>query len=528
MGGWTAGARYDIRGDVHLHQSAPPDELRFAVWRYRGYEPLPRFLELLRADAEAWGAFRNADGRLSPVVPTVDVARLVGQMVFYWAQEDPRGPSLASRLDQATALSPAFAIDVARQVGAALSEIHAQGLVHGDLDPANVHLAGNLDFVRLAWGGLASRLERAGVDVGRGHGRGLAEVAPEVLLGRTPRVRADVYGLAALTYRMLAGQPAWLVRKNGPLPGVTSEDPLPPLPEWVVSPLPEILAIGLQRDPDRRPSDVADFCDRLAQAARAIADLPDPPGTWAPPHLGDHAEPTPPTVQRTLSPMERLIGPDPALSNAPPVGILGSAGTSTPLPGVRSVVPALARSLTPLPVTTLPPPERTVPPPVPVRRQGPLGPQGAPYALGALMVVGFTAVLAAVLCGGMATTRGPLPVPVPVVVEAVAPPSAPVVTLLSDPSTADVLRDGVSIGHTPMPLPLPSPDDPPVVLEIRKPGYVAQQVTLSADEPPQRVVTLAADAPARVLSLPSARPEPVEPAVEAPVPPPLPDLRQQR
>jgi serine/threonine protein kinase len=525
IGGWTVGSRIDVRGDVHLHLSAAPDTLRVAVWRYRGYEPLPRFLEQLRRDAAAWGAFRTSDGRLGAVVPTVDVARIPGQMVFYWAQEDPRGPSLASRLDQSTLLAPAFALDVARQLGAALEEIHGRGLVHGDLDPSNVHLAGSLDLVRLAWGGLASRLERAGIDVGRGKTRSLAEVAPEVLMGAVPGPRSDLYGLAALTFRMLAGQPPWLVRRSGPVPGVTDDNPLPPLPEWVVSPLPELLAIALQRDPNRRPDSVGDWCDRLAQAAAAVEAMPAPPGSWAPPD--DELQPTPPTVTRTLSPMERLMAPDPALSNTPP----GSMAP-TPLPGVRSVVPALGRTATPM-VTSLPPPERTPPPPSlrapqapSVRRPRPSTPALAPFALGSMMIVGFTAVLAAVLCSGpFARAPGPpAAIPVPVVISgqppaaaSAAPAAAPQIMLYSDPATADVLRDGERVGVTPMAVTLPGPDEAPLRLELRKAGFRARAVEIghgsedvvehlaplqpassqSAPQPgaPQPVIDLPADLP---------------------------------
>lgn len=526
VGGWTVGARYEVRGDLHLHLAASPEPMRIAVWRYRGFEPLPRFLEQLRADAEAWGAFHTEDGSMAPVVPTVDVARIVGQMVFYWAQEDPRGPTLATRLEQNTALSPGFAVDVARQLGAALVEIHARGLVHGDLDPHNVHLAGSLDFVRLAWGGLATRLERAGVDVGRGRGRGLAEVAPEVLMGRPPTQRSDLYALAALTFRMLAGQPPWLVRRNGPLPGVTADDPLPPLPEWVVSPIPDLLAIALQRDPDLRPASVADWCDRLAQAASAVELLPAPPGTWAPPEHGG-VQPTPPTVNRTLSPMERLMAPDPALANTPPTahGYLPGAAP-TPIPGVRSVVPALARSATPAlsastGVTTLPPPERVVPPPP----RAPAGPQLAPYALGSMMVVGFTAVLAAILCGlpfGRAPTPQP-PAP-PIVIQA-APPaptalSAPVatqVTLYSDPASADVLRDGQRVGVTPMAVDLPAEGEPPLQFELRKAGHRTRTVEVGWSADPQDVK----------VELPSVRPAEVPPPVAEPPSDELPALRQR-
>ena len=126
---------------------------------------------------------------------------------------------------------------------------------------------------------------------------------------------------------MIAGQPPWLVRRKGPLPGITEHDPLPPLPEWVVSPLPEVLAVGLQRDPARRPDTIADWLDHLDEAASRFVDLPPAPGTWAPSATGG-PEPTPPTVNRTLSPAQD-IDVDWALANTPPT-TLGRVPTTPP------------------------------------------------------------------------------------------------------------------------------------------------------------------------------------------------------
>ncbi|MEQ1502765.1 MAG: hypothetical protein ABMB14_11075, partial [Myxococcota bacterium] len=218
LGVYEIGPRIAIRGDVHLHAGTDPRDapVRIAVWRYRGSEPLPRFLDQLRDDAAAWGALRPVDGRMPAIVPTLDVGRQVNSVVCYWIQEDPRGPSLADQLDHTPILAPRYALGLAQQLGAALDELHnpvggphaghavgRRRLIHGDLDPANVHLLGHYDVARLAWGGLAVRIESSGMSAGRGTARGLAEVAPEVLQGGAPDARSDVYGLSALLYRML-------------------------------------------------------------------------------------------------------------------------------------------------------------------------------------------------------------------------------------------------------------------------------------------------------------------------------------
>lgn len=529
-GAFTVGPRYGMRGDVHLHRGTAADgaSVRIALFRYRGVEPLPRFLEQLQADAERWGVFRTTDGRMSSVVPTLEVARIVGQMTCYWVQEDPRGPTLAERLEHAVRFSPAYAVELARKLGLGLMEIHAVGLVHGDLDPNNLHLAANLDLPRLAWGGLAMRLERASIDAGRGNARTLAEVAPEVLLGEEPDGRSDLYGLCAVLYRMLAGQPPWLVRKSGPVPGVSEEDGLPPLPDYVPSPLPELLAVGLRRKRGERPDSVADWVERLEQAAGVLVDLPAPPGTWAPPSE-EGLEPTPPTVNRTLSPIERLQGPDPALENAPlGYAVSGAYGrTATPVAPIRSVVPAMPRvvqgstwppvppppmppqgSLPPSPLSvgaddhgyagvpslppvsagagptpslaSIPPVPKSLPPPAPAAARG-------PTILAGLVIAVFPVVVALLVCGLPYSMRlaQPVPVPVPVPVPiaapdgasreastAAAPQEAAVLTLRTEPPNAEVWENGQKIGYTPAYIRLTGvATDPPRRFELRRPGF---------------------------------------------------------
>ena len=187
-GRYVTGERYSVRGNVHLHHGASEDGLvRIAAFKYRGSEPLPRFLELLKYDAMEWGAVSPAEnGRLPVIVPTLDIGRMVNATTCYWIQDDPRGPSLGDRLEQNPKFTPEYAIRIARQIGDALRTVHGAGLVHGDLDPHNIPMLANFDLIRLAWGGLASRLEAAGMDAGRGGTRTLAEVSPEVLQGKAP------------------------------------------------------------------------------------------------------------------------------------------------------------------------------------------------------------------------------------------------------------------------------------------------------------------------------------------------------
>lgn len=562
---WRVGEQLYANGDVHVHaatdptaRASDPVELRVAVFRYRGSEPLPRFLDALKYDAAAWGALRPPDGRMPLVVPTLDVGRIVNSTTCYWLQEAPRGPSLAQRLDTNPTLAPDYGCRIARRIGEALLQVHAAGLVHGALEPGNVHLLGSGE-VRLAWGGLAARLEWAGMEGGR---RSLAEVAPEVLSGRAgvdapPDPRVDLYALAALLYRMIAGQPAWLVRRKGPLPGVTADDPLPGLPPWAEA-LQPILAVALQRDPALRPESVQDWLDRLVAAEDAFRETAPPIGTWAP-DMPMTAEPTLPSVNRTISPLDPTLAGgtldlvdayDPVLSNAPP-GL-----RATLPPGSRSVVPLAPRAVTPVgppSLHSLPPPPRAEPvtervaPPRPADRSegaprdrspaSPMGPTPPPvWWMPWVLVGGLLGVVVFFVVLFVAYTRfvqqqiaarpapapvaaAPAPEPAPV---AAAPAPAPmepaavapsVLTIESRPSGATVLDShGRALGKTPLGVPFGTVDEPKVdrYYVVRLTGYRDYTVVQPWSE---SSLTRSVD---------------LEPRTRKTVPPPGPPLRGER
>jgi hypothetical protein len=418
-----------------------------------------------------------------------------------WITEDPGGPLLSARLEEHPVLAPDVALQHVLQVGQGVLAAHTVGLVHGDLDPANVHLVGHNDRARLAWGGLATRVERSGMDAGRGASRSLAEVAPEVLGGRPPTVESDVYGLCALLYRLLAGQPPFLVRRGqGPPPGLGAGETLPPLPEWVPARLADAVASGLPRDPLARVPTVSELLDRLSDAEHEVRGMPVPPGAWAP-EPGRPRTLTPSTASRTSGPTVRRDELDPVLTNTPPS--LGARGrVPPPRSGLKSLVPSQP-VIEPRPRTPVPGPSASAPPSL-------LAPA---VVVGAAVVVGFA------LLGGFglyATSRDPAPAPLPapaatVAAPAPAPaaPSVAVLTLRTDPPGAEVWEGDERLGVTPVDVVLEGgPADPPRAFELRLPGYATHTVRQpwSASRVEQVV-------PLQKLA-PSARPRPTLPPIK--------------
>lgn len=452
LAAWTAAELLETRGDVSILRADGDIPARVAVFRYRGAEPLPRFLEHLKADGDRWRTLRHPN-----LMPTLETGRLPSQITCYWAQEEVPGASLAERLAIHPLIAPDHALSIARQVGTALLVVHRAELVHGDLGPHNVFLVDSKDRPRVAWGGLALRLEAAGMDAGR-TGPRLSETAPELLTGKGVGPPADVFGLCALLYRMLAGQPAWNVRRGGAPPGVTASEPLPTLPEWVGPDVVRLLSDGLQRDPARRP-DLTELVDRIEDHETALRGHAVPLGTWSPTESPSHeASSTPPTVSRTVAPQSRHDGDvlDPTLANTPP-----SVSRHEVPPVTGSSVPSGSRSVVPTSASTA---DRSV-----GSRPAPLPPAPSPLLVPA-SILAAAVVLGVFLMGGLwffaprgapadaaprpevAVTVPEPPQPPPLAPNTASPPPAVgpgILTLVTEPAAAEVWADGAFVGLTP-------------------------------------------------------------------------------
>lgn len=525
LAAWTTGGVLEVRGDVTIVRANGDIPARVAVFRYRGAEPLPRFLEHLKADGDRWRTLRHPN-----LMPTLETGRLPSQITCYWAQEEVPGASLAERLQVHPLVAPDHALAIARQIGAALTVVHRAELAHGDLGPHNVFLVDAKDRPRVAWGGLAIRLEAAGMDAGRSGPR-LAEVAPELLAGKVAGPAADVYGVCALLYRMLAGQPAWNVRRGGAQPGVTSTDPLPSLPEWVGADVVRLLAEGLQRDPGRRP-DLAELVDRIEDQENALRGQPVPLGTWSPAEAPSaEGALTPPTVSRTVAPGTQDVDfLDPTLANTPPSVSRSELPAPPSLaapplpPGVRSVAPSPA-----------PPLERSASGTRPARHAPPgrAGSGTSPLLIPAAILTAAVVLGLFLLIGlywfrptGPGEPAAAPPVPAPATAaggEIVAPPPAvgpAILTLVTDPAGAEVWSDGAFVGMTPQELVFdPAKGARDRVFELRLAGFEVHTIRQPFSEvdvrhsvtlrPAPKAAPKAAPSPAPATGVgPKARPKP--------------------
>jgi tRNA A-37 threonylcarbamoyl transferase component Bud32/CheY-like chemotaxis protein len=221
----------------------------------------------------------------SNIVTVYDAGEVDG--LLYLAMQYIEGSDLAAMLRTESRLRPYRAVDVCRQIAAALDAAHAMGLIHRDVKPANVLIEGRTAF--LTDFGLTKRLEgthtqltRAGDVVGTIH-----YVAPEQIEGAPVSARTDVYSLGCLLYHCLTGQVPFTrdtdvaviyAHLSEPPPKITRVRP--ELPEG----LDGIIAKALDKSPDRRfPT-----CGDLISAARAVIDAAGP--------LADTSAPRPSTA----------------------------------------------------------------------------------------------------------------------------------------------------------------------------------------------------------------------------------------
>lgn len=158
-----------------------------------------------------------------------------------------------------------LAADLARGVAV----LHQHGVLHRDLKPANVLLTTGDEGPRpvIADLGMAKRLaEASGLTVAAGTP---AYMAPEQARGLGLDERTDVYGIAALCYRMLSGE----VPAPGSSVTAVANRPIDwqPAPMSSTVELPaavtELLQDALATDPDRRPASAAALADRLEALA---------------------------------------------------------------------------------------------------------------------------------------------------------------------------------------------------------------------------------------------------------------------
>jgi serine/threonine-protein kinase len=190
------------------------------LWQYLAQRPDARERFLREARAAAAVSHPN-------VTQIYDIGEEGG--VVYFAMEYLDAPSLQQVLAEQGPLAPSRVAAIARQAALGLRAAAERGIIHRDVKPSNLVLAGD-GTVKVTDFGLAKQVLVDGNLTLEGQTIGTPKyLSPEQASGRAVDARSDIYSLGVTMYEMVCGRP--------PFDGATPmeimlkhvRDPVPPL-----------------------------------------------------------------------------------------------------------------------------------------------------------------------------------------------------------------------------------------------------------------------------------------------------------
>lgn len=207
----------------------------------------------------------------------------------YYTMPYVKGESLRALLRGPTPLPRRQAISVLRDVARALEFAHAEGVIHRDIKPDNILIAGQAALVTDFGIAKAISAARTGTSGGLEDSGGTltvagstvgtpAYMAPEQIVGDVADKRTDIYGWGVVAYETLSGSHPFADRTT-PHQLMLAHMTVPPtsLAERVPDVSPELSALVLrclEKSPERRPQSASELLEAL--------DTPISSGTHAP------------------------------------------------------------------------------------------------------------------------------------------------------------------------------------------------------------------------------------------------------
>jgi len=222
----------------------------------------------------------------------------------YLVLEYVPGPNLAARLREGPLPEPAVRT-LGEQVAEGLAYVHAQGLVHRDVKPANILLSAADGRARLSDFGVVRMVGRpqvtsAELTIGTAY-----YLAPEQARGSAVGPEADVYALGLVLLEALTGRRCF----DGPLAEalalrLTAD---PEIPADLPAPWPGLLTAMTARDPSGRPSAAAVAGELRSSDVAPPVPVPVSPGpastalpvaaeTYSAPMVASAVAPAPPSL----------------------------------------------------------------------------------------------------------------------------------------------------------------------------------------------------------------------------------------
>ncbi len=179
------------------------------------------------------------------IIPVFDVGR-VG-VHFYHAMEFLEGGDLEQLMSKG--LDYQTALEITLELADALHLVHSQGIIHGDIKPANVVFRSNGCPVLTDFG--ISRRAKPDDDFSVNPDAIMASpsyASPELIQGNAFDMRTDIYSLGVMMYEMLVGKKPFTGKTKLEVIANSIQQPVPQLPEKLIKLQPlleQMLAKGM-------------------------------------------------------------------------------------------------------------------------------------------------------------------------------------------------------------------------------------------------------------------------------------------
>jgi len=201
-----------------------------------------------------------------------------GNDLLYYVMPYVKGESLRARLDRERQLPVDESLRITRDVAAALSHAHNQGVVHRDIKPENILLdesgeamVADFGIARALTVATDSGVTESGVAVGTPEYMSPEQAAASATVDQ----RSDIYSLGCVLYEMLAGHPPFGGETPQEVMARHALDPVPSL-KAARSGVPPGVERALAQALGKQPA------DRFATASRFIEALAAPETQRAP------------------------------------------------------------------------------------------------------------------------------------------------------------------------------------------------------------------------------------------------------
>jgi tRNA A-37 threonylcarbamoyl transferase component Bud32 len=280
--------RYELRAlagsggmaDVYLAYDKVLDRhVAIKLLRAR-YAEDEEFVERFRREAKSAASLVNRY-----IVPIFDWGE-ADDGTYYIVMEYVPAGDLKDRMKDEGRLSPDVAADVAVQVAEALQAAHERGIIHRDVKPRNVLIAGS-GHIKVADFGIARAVASTTISQSGDILGSLNYMSPEQAAGERVGPGSDLYSLGVVLYEMLTGSVPFDITTPADVAARHTEGP--PSPKALNTAVPEgvdaIVMRLLATDPEVRYGNaekVIEDLRRVRAGLPPVAPLPHEPKVTAP------------------------------------------------------------------------------------------------------------------------------------------------------------------------------------------------------------------------------------------------------